>query len=75
MCLDYLGVVHMFHSGLWGGWSYQVSRQDTSSQSLLFSHGGYQEARGSGIGSNHYYLENVKVCHSFSLCDSLAVSL
>ena len=54
------GVVHMFHSGLWGGWSYQVSKQDTRSQSLLFSHGGYQEARGSGIGHNHYYLENIK---------------
>ena len=48
------GVVHMFHGGLWGGWSYQVAHQDTSTQSLLFSHGGYQEARGSGISHNHY---------------------
>ena len=48
------GVVHMFHGGLWGGWSYQVAHQDASTQSLLFSHGGYQEARGSGISHNHY---------------------
>lgn len=53
------GVVHMFHGGLWGGWQYQLRDQDTKSHSLLFSHGGYQEARGSGIGSNHYFVENI----------------
>ena len=47
-------VVHMFHGGLWGGWSFQVQEQDTATQSLLFSHGGYQEARGAG-GGKHYY--------------------
>ena len=51
-------VVHMFHGGLWGGWSFQVSEQDTATQSLLFSHGGYQEARGAG-GGKHYFIENV----------------
>jgi hypothetical protein len=50
--------VHMFHGGLWGGWSFQVQAQDTATQSLLFSHGGYQEARGAG-GGKHYYVENV----------------
>ena len=53
------GVVHMFHGGLWGGWQYQVASQNTKDQALLFSHGGYQEARGSGINNNHYYIENV----------------
>eukprot|EP00038_Savillea_parva_P031470 m.86905 g.86905 ORF g.86905 m.86905 type:complete len:585 (-) comp9682_c0_seq2:137-1891(-) len=52
-------VVHMFHGGLWGGWQYQVAAQDAANQALLFSHGGYQEARGSGINSNHFYVENV----------------
>mmetsp|Transcript_30133 Transcript_30133/g.90269 ORF Transcript_30133/g.90269 Transcript_30133/m.90269 type:complete len:980 (+) Transcript_30133:3-2942(+) len=53
------GVVQMFHSGLWGGWTYQMVDQDVGGQSLLFSHGGYQEGRGSGINSNHYYVENL----------------
>ena len=61
------GVVHMFHSGLWGGWSYQISHQDAATQSLLFSHGGYQEARGSGVSHNHYYIENVFVSPQNSL--------
>jgi hypothetical protein len=56
------GVVHMFHSGLWGGWTYQVESQhaDSSNGAFAFSHGGYQEARGSGIESNHYFVENIK---------------
>ena len=52
----------MFHSGLWGGWAYQVESQhpDSSNGALAFSHGGYQEARGSGIKSNNYFVENIK---------------
>jgi hypothetical protein len=52
-------VVHMFHGGLWGGWQYQVASQDAANGALMFSHGGYQEARGSGINSQHYFVENV----------------
>ena len=36
-----------------------MSDQDASANELLFSHGGYQEARGSGIGHNHYFVENI----------------
>lgn len=28
----------------------------------MFSHGGYQEGRGSGIGSNHFFIENGQCC-------------
>eukprot|EP00928_Gymnodinium_smaydae_P026730 TRINITY_DN20901_c0_g1_i1.p1 TRINITY_DN20901_c0_g1~~TRINITY_DN20901_c0_g1_i1.p1 ORF type:complete len:912 (+),score=66.56 TRINITY_DN20901_c0_g1_i1:74-2809(+) len=49
-------VVHMFHGGLWGGWQYSVSSQTDTA--LLFGYGGYQEARGSGISKNQYYIEN-----------------
>jgi hypothetical protein len=52
----------MFHGGLWGGWQYQVAgvaRKFKSGQALAFGYGGYQEARGSGIKDNHFYLENV----------------
>eukprot|EP00656_Telonema_subtile_P039161 TRINITY_DN4429_c0_g1_i1.p1 TRINITY_DN4429_c0_g1~~TRINITY_DN4429_c0_g1_i1.p1 ORF type:complete len:518 (+),score=96.96 TRINITY_DN4429_c0_g1_i1:1085-2638(+) len=51
------GVVHMFHSGLWGGWQFQVS--DQKNGSLMFGYGGYQEARGSGIDKQHYFVENI----------------
>ena len=52
----------MFHGGLWGGWTYQVESQhvDSNNGALAFSHGGYQEARGSGIKSNHFFVENIK---------------
>ena len=49
-------VVQMFHGGLWGGWTYSVAAQTDSA--LEFGYGGYQEARGSGINKNHYYIEN-----------------
>jgi len=51
------GVVHMFHSGLWGGWQYNIV--DQMNDSLTFGYGGFQEARGSGINNQHYYVENV----------------
>jgi hypothetical protein len=53
------GVVHMFHSGLWGGWQFQVTQQHEPTRSLLFSHGGYQEGRGSGVSTQHYFVENI----------------
>ena len=52
------GVVHMFHSGLWGGWQYKLT--DFVNNTLEFGYGGYQEARGSGVKSNDFYVENIK---------------
>ena len=56
-------VVHMFHGSLWGGWQYQVAGVargfPDGGKALAFGYGGYQEARGAGITSNHFYLENV----------------
>ena len=51
--------VHMFHGDLWGGWQYQVASQLPNASQLLFGYGGYQEARGSSITSNHYYIEGL----------------
>ena len=48
----------MFHSRLWGGWQFQVASQDTKQNSIVFGYGGYQEARGSDMKNNHYYIEN-----------------
>jgi hypothetical protein len=52
-------VVHMFHTSLWGGWQYQLAAFNGSSQAFELSYGGYQEARGSHIRTNHFYVENV----------------
>jgi len=52
-------VVHMFHGGLWGGWQFQVAGQYPNTSSLQFGYGGYQEARGSGIKHNHYYVDGL----------------
>ena len=67
-------VVHMFHGSLWGGWQYQVAGIGRNSsgggKALAFGYGGYQEARGAGINSNHFYLENVRCTpvRLFCLC-------
>ena len=38
---------------------FQVAGQFENTSSLQFGYGGYQEARGSGISSNHYYVDGV----------------
>ena len=74
-------VVHMFHGSLWGGWQYQVAgvaREPDGAQALAFGYGGYQEARGAGINSNHFYLENVPTpvnTYGLSLCLCVCLSL
>ena len=51
------GVVHMFHPLLWGGWMFRVASR--TGDNLRLAYGGYQEGRGAGIKSNHYYVENI----------------
>ena len=56
-------VVHMFHSGLWGGWAFAVdeivAHPSKEQIQIKFGYGGYQEARGGGINNGqHFYLEN-----------------
>ena len=53
------GVVHMFHGGLWGNWMYEVENWYASNSTITFSRGGWQEARGSDIQTNHYFIENI----------------
>jgi hypothetical protein len=51
-------IVHAFHSGHWGDWAFSIRNLNTSSNTLTFSSGGWQEARGSSSGAE-YYVENV----------------
>lgn len=49
-------VVHAMHGGLWGGWNFGV--QSIEGTEVVFSRGGWQEARGSQNGAG-FYLENL----------------
>lgn len=53
------GVLHAYHSNGWGGWMWSIRSVHYENQSILFERGGYQEARGGGMGSNPFYVENI----------------
>lgn len=42
---------HVFHNALWGNWVYEVAEADLPSQTFTFASGGWQEARGGGMGT------------------------
>ena len=52
------GVVHAFHCQHWGGWQFKLDKRDNDSQTLTWSHGGFQEARGCDYGAE-WYVENI----------------
>ena len=52
------GVTHVFHCGHWGNWQFKVASRDMKYQTILFSSGGYQEARGCRNGAE-WYIENI----------------
>jgi hypothetical protein len=51
-------VVQMFHPLLWGWWAFSVKHASTATGLVNFSAGGWQEARGGGIGE-HFYIEGL----------------
>jgi hypothetical protein len=48
------GFVHTFHGGFWGGWIFQIASSSSADDSIKFSRGGFQEARGWGNGGPIY---------------------
>ena len=52
------GVVHAFHCGHWGNWIFAVDNRDKHSNTITWSHGGFQEARGCGNGAE-WFVENI----------------
>ena len=52
------GVVHVFHCGHWGNWQFEIASRDKEHQTIYFSSGGYQEARGCASGAE-WYVENI----------------
>lgn len=45
--------VTMFQTHTWGNWGFDVGERDDSTHSLTFTGGGFQEARGGGINTEH----------------------
>ena len=53
-----IGVVHAFHGKGWGGWQFHLNKRDDNDQTLRWSYGGFQEARGCDYGGE-WYVENI----------------
>ena len=53
-----IGIVHAFHGRGWGGWQFKLNERDNSDQTLRWSYGGFQEARGCDYGGE-WYVENI----------------
>ncbi|CAM5999051.1 unnamed protein product [Sphagnum balticum] len=52
------GFVHTFHGGFWGGWIFEIASSSSTDNSIHFTRGGYQEARGSDSGGP-FYVSNI----------------
>ena len=50
------GVVHAFHCEHWGGWQFRIDERNNDT--LTWSYGGFQEARGCNNGME-WYVENI----------------
>ena len=52
------GYVHTFHGGFWGGWNFEIASASSADNTIMFSRGGFQEARGWGNGGP-FYVSNI----------------
>lgn len=52
------GIVHAYMHYHWGGWQFKLDRRNMSSNTLAWSIGGFQEARGDTSGAE-WYVENI----------------
>ena len=52
------GVVHALHCQHWGGWQFKLDGCNYDNQTLTWSYGGFQEARGCDAGVE-WYVENI----------------
>ena len=52
------GFIHTFHGSFWGGWIFAIASSDSVNNTIIFSHGGFQEARGRSYGGP-FYVSNI----------------
>ena len=52
------GVVHAFHGFHWGNWQFKIDDRDEKANSITWSYGGFQEARGHNVGQE-WFVDNI----------------
>jgi hypothetical protein len=52
------GFVHTFHGSFWGGWIFEIASSSSTNNTIMFTRGGFQEARGTGKGGP-FYVSNI----------------
>jgi hypothetical protein len=52
------GYVHAFHGGFWGSWVFEIASSNSTNNTIMFSRGGFQEARGWPYGGP-FYVSNI----------------
>jgi hypothetical protein len=52
------GFLHTFHGGFWGGWVFEIASSNSTDNTIMFSRGGFQEARGWKNGGP-FYVANI----------------
>jgi hypothetical protein len=52
------GYVHAFHGGFWGSWMFEIASSNSTDNTIMFSRGGFQEARGWPYGGP-FYVSNI----------------
>ena len=52
------GYVHAFHGGFWSNWMFQIASSNSTNNTIMFSRGGFQEARGWPYGGP-FYVSNI----------------
>jgi hypothetical protein len=52
------GLVHTFHGGHWGSWTFEIASSNNTENTIMFGRGGFQEARGWSNGGP-FYVANI----------------
>ena len=52
------GYVHAFHGEFWGSWVFKIASSNSTNDTIMFSRGGFQEARGWASGGP-FYVSNI----------------
>ena len=52
------GVVHAFHGFHWGNWQFKIDDRDEANNTITWSYGGFQEAKGHAVGQE-WFIDNI----------------
>lgn len=52
------GVMNVINGGHWGSWQFKINHRDETTNTITWSYGGFQEARGHNSGAE-WYVDNI----------------